>query len=93
MAKPSKSNLRFIKDPAMEPYYIQLDDYCYIAQKSTYSESGKEYQMTIGHYGSLNGCLEAMARDKAKLNNYDSLKEFVNQYESVYEQFKTLVKA
>jgi hypothetical protein len=85
--------LRFIKDPAMEPYYIQLDDYCYIAQKSTYSESGKEYQMTLGHYGSLNSCLEAMARDKAKLNNYDSLKEFVNQYESVYEQFKTLVKA
>jgi len=93
MAKPSKSNLRFIKDPAMSPYYIQLDDYCYIAQKSTYSESGKEYQMTIGHYGSLNGCLEAMARDKAKLHSYDSLKEFVNQYESVYEQFKTLVKA
>jgi hypothetical protein len=93
MAKPSKSNLRFIKDPAMSPYYIQLDDHCYIAQKSIYSESGKEYQMTIGHYGSLNGCLEAMARDKAKLNNYDSLKEFVNQYESVYEQFKTLVKA
>jgi hypothetical protein len=93
MAKPSKSNLRFIKDPAMEPYYIQLDDYCYIAQKSTYSESGKEYQMTLGHYGNLNSCLEAMARDKAKLNNYDSLKEFVNQYESVYEQFKTLVKA
>ena len=93
MAKPSKSNLRFIKDPAMSPYYIQLDDYCYIAQKSTYSESGKEYQMTLGHYSSLNSCLEAMARNKAKLNNYDSLKEFVNQYESVYEQFKTLVKA
>lgn len=93
MAKPSKSNLRFIKDPAMSPYYIQLDDHCYIAQKSIYSESGKEYQTTLGHYGSLNSCLEAMARDKAKLNNYDSLKEFVNQYESAYEQFKTLVKA
>jgi hypothetical protein len=93
MAKPSKSNLRFIKDPAMEPYYIQLDDHCYIAQKSTYSEAGKEYQMTLGHYGNLNSCLEAMARDEAKLQSYDSLKEFVNQYESVYEKFKNLVKA
>lgn len=93
MAKPSKSNLRFIKDPAMEPYYIQLDDYCYIAQKSTYSEAGKEYQMTLGHYGTLNGCLEAMARDGAKLQSYNSLKEFVNQYESIYEKFKNLVKA
>ena len=50
MAKPSKSNLRFIKDPALAPYYIQLDDHCYIAQKSSFSESGKEYQNTIGHY-------------------------------------------
>lgn len=93
MAKPSKSNLRFIKDPAMEPYYIQLDDYCYIAQKSTYSEAGKEYQMTLGHYGTLNGCLEAMARDGAKSQSYNSLKEFVDQYESIYEKFKNLVKA
>jgi len=46
MAKPSKSNLRFIKDPVLDPYYIQLDDYCYIAQKSTYSEGGNEYQST-----------------------------------------------
>jgi hypothetical protein len=53
MSKPSKSNLRFIKDPAIEPYYIQLDDYCYIAQKSTYSEAGHEYQNTIGHYTTL----------------------------------------
>ena len=40
MAKPSKSNLRFIKDPVLAPYYIQLDDHCYIAQKSTFSEAG-----------------------------------------------------
>jgi hypothetical protein len=93
MAKPSKSNLRFIKDPAMSPYYIQLDDYCYIAQKSTYSEAGKEYQMTLGHFGTLSGCLEAMARDEAKSQSYNSLKEFVNQYESIYEKFKNLVKA
>jgi hypothetical protein len=34
-----------------------------------------------------------MARDEAKSQSYDSLKEFVNQYESVYEKFKNLVKA
>ena len=93
MAKPSKSNLRFIKDPELNPYYIQLDDYCYIAQKSTYSEVGNEYQSTIGHYTTLGACLEAMARDGAKSQSYNSLKEFVNQYESIYEKFKNLVKA
>jgi hypothetical protein len=89
MAKPSKSNLRFIKDPAIEPYYIQLDDYCYIAQKSTYSEAGHEYQNTIGHYTTLGVCLEAIARDDARSNNYNSLREFVERFEAKSTELKT----
>jgi hypothetical protein len=92
MAKPSKSNLRFIKDPAIEPYYIQLDDYCYIAQKSTYSEAGHEYQNTIGHYTTLGVCLEAIARDDARSNNYNSLREFVERFEAKSTELKNIVK-
>ena len=92
MAKPSKSNLRFIKDPALTPYYIQLDDHCYIAQKSTYSESGKEYQNTIGHFNSLGNCLEAIARDDAKSANYDSLREFVKRFETKSEELKNIIR-
>ena len=93
MAKPSKSNLRFIKDPAMEPYYIQLDDYCYIAQKSTYSEAGHEYQNTLGHYSSLSGCIEAIARDDAKSRSYDSIREFVERFEVKAKELKNLLNA
>jgi len=93
MAKPSKSNLRFIKDPVLEPYYIQLDDYCYIAQKSTYSEAGNEYQTTLGHYGTLSGCLEAIARDDAKSENYNSLRAFVERFETKVAELKTLLNA
>ena len=93
MAKPSKSNLRFIKDPSMEPYYIQLDDYCYIAQKSTYSEAGNEYQTTLGHYSTLGACIEAIARDDAKSESYDSLKLFVERFEIKAAELKTLIKA
>ena len=92
MAKPSKSNLRFIKDPILAPYYIQLDDHCYIAQKSTFSESGKEYQNTIGHFGKLSTCLEAIARDGAKSQSYDSLKEFVERFEQKSEELKNLIR-
>jgi len=93
MAKPSKSNLRFIKDPVLTPYYIQLDDHCYIAQKSTYSESGKEYQNTLGHFGKLSSCIEAIARDDAKSRSYDSLKEFVERFETKSEELKNLLNA
>ena len=93
MAKPSKSNLRFIKDPVLNPYYIQLDDYCYIAQKSTYSEVGNEYQSTIGHYTTLGACIEAIARDDAKSESYDSLKLFVERFEIKSNELKKLIKA
>jgi hypothetical protein len=92
MAKPSKSNLRFIKDPKIEPYYIQLDDYCYIAQKSTYSEAGHEYQNTLGHYTTLGGCLEAIARDDAKSESYNSLREFVERFENKAKELKNIIK-
>ena len=93
MAKPSKSNLRFIKDPLLEPYYIQLDDYSYIAQKSTYSEAGHEYQNTLGHYSTLGACIEAIARDDAKSQSYESLKAFVERFEIKAAELKTLIKA
>ena len=93
MAKPPKSNLRFIKDPALEPYYIQLDDYCYIAQKATTSDGGNEYQNTIGHYTTLGGCIEAIARNSAKSDSYDSLREFVERFEIKARELKTLLKA
>jgi len=92
MAKPSKSNLRFIKDPQLDPYYIQLDEYCYIAQKSTFSEAGHEYQNTLGHYTTLGGCLESIARDDAKSTNYESLKHFVERFEAKTNELINLVK-
>jgi len=92
MAKPSKSNLRFIKDPILTPYYIQLDDHCYIAQKSTYSEAGHEYQNTIGHYSTLGPCLEAIARDGVKSKSYDTLKEFVERYEKKSQELINIIK-
>lgn len=91
MSKVSKSNLRFITDPALEPYYIQLDDHCFIAQKRTFSEKGNEYQNTVGHYNSLSNCLDAISRDSAKSRNYNSLKEFVDTFEQKSEELKNAI--
>lgn len=92
MAKATKTNLRFITDPVLEPYYIQLDDHCFIAQKRTFSETGNEYQNTIGHYGQLGNCLEAIARDSAKSKSYDSIREFVKTFEQKSEEIKNLIR-
>ena len=90
---PANQILRFIKDPVLTPYYIQLDDHCYIAQKSTYSEAGHEYQNTIGHYSALGPCLEAIARDGAKSEGYDTLREFVERFEAKSQELINIIKA
>ena len=44
MSKEKKTYTRYLKDPILEPYYIQLDDYGYVLHKGIIAEeSGKEY--------------------------------------------------
>ena len=91
--KESKQYTRYIKDPLIEPYYIQLDDYCYAVQKGiTAEESGKEYQQTLGYYKTLGAALEAMAKDEAMSISYDTIQEFINQYNKIVGRLTQVIK-
>lgn len=79
-----KSSIRVIKDPDLEPYFIQLDDYCYAAHKTIIAqESGKEYSQALGFYKNLDTCLKAIAKDQVMARSYDSLKEYINEYRNI----------
>lgn len=85
------TGIRFIKDPALEPYYIQLDDYCYAVQEIIIAqESGKEYQNTLGFYTSFSNCLKAIAKDKVKKQSYVSVKEFLEEYNRIINQLESV---
>ena len=91
--KESKQYTRYIKDPLIEPYYIQLDDYCYAVQKGIMAEeSGKEYQQTLGYYTSLSNALEAIARDEAMSVSYDTIQEFINTYNQIMNRLSKVIK-
>ncbi len=54
MSKEKKTYTRYLKDPVLEPYYLQLDDYGYVLHKSiTAGESGNDYSQVIGYYNNL----------------------------------------
>lgn len=90
--KESKQYTRYIKDPLLEPYYIQLDDYCYAVQKGiTAGESGKEYQQTIGYYATLSKALESIAKDEAKSQSYDSVQNFINNYNEITNRLSKII--
>lgn len=80
-----KEYTRFITDPSMEPYFISMDDNCMtvnikVTPDSRYSDSGKEYTKIVGHYNNLSGALKAIVKDKTNSKSYDSLKEYINEY-------------
>jgi hypothetical protein len=84
MSKEKKTYTRYLKDPILDPYFIQLDDHGYVLHKSiTAEDSGKEYSQVIGYYSNLAYALKALAKNEVMSINYNSLQEFISSYETV----------
>lgn len=87
------TGIRYIKDPALEPYFIQLDDYCYAVQEIIVAqESGKEYQNTLGFYSDFGSCLKAIAKSKVKKSSYESVKEFLEEYNKIIKRLESITE-
>jgi hypothetical protein len=83
-----KEYTRFITDPAMEPYFISVDDNCMtvnikVTPDARYTENGKDYVKIIGHYSTLGSSLKCVIREKTNSQSYDSIKEYIDTYESI----------
>ncbi len=90
-----ESNIKTINDPLIEPYSIQIDQYCYtvlerITPDIRYTSSGKEYIKPVGHYTNFNSCLEAIAKCKTNSKNYNSIKAFIKEYGIIKDEMKNL---
>lgn len=91
--KTIPEGIRYIKDPALEPYFIQLDDYCYAVHKMVVSqESGKEYQSTVGFYRDFDNALKAIAKNQVKSKSYESINSFLEEYNSVINRLESLTR-
>ena len=90
-----KEYTRTITDPVMEPYFISVDDNCMtvnikVMPDARYTDSGKEYVKVIGHYSNLATALKSIAKDKTNSQSYDSLQDYMQEYNSITEK---LIKA
>jgi hypothetical protein len=73
-----------ITDPAIEPYFISMDEYNYtLCMKYVSEKSKREYHTTVGYYPNLRGCLEKLVNIFAKEGTYTSLQEFIEKYDEV----------
>ena len=81
----------FIKDPVLEPYFIQIDDLNYSAYHTIIPDSGTPYDSCVGHFKQLSGALERIAEHKVRQRSYDSIKEYIDELKSIKNELKTIV--
>lgn len=79
--------MNFIKDPLLGEYCVQIDEYNYTAIRTITPESGIKYDHTIGHFSDLGLALKKIADNMMKDKSYDSLKEFITEYNQITNKF------
>ena len=89
--KEKNSSIYTITDALLEPYYIQYDQNCYTAIKKVKAgNSDRVRDHTLGYYSGLERCLDSIAEDSIKNQDYDSLKEFISAYKTRLQELKQI---
>jgi hypothetical protein len=97
MKEKELSNTIIIRDPFLEPFYIQKDTYCYtIMEDATpdqrYTDSTKKIQKTIGYYATLGNCLKRISGLKVNSKTaYNSITEYISEWKEVESKISKLV--
>ena len=91
MSKKS-TNVYRITDPGMEPYFIQYDPLSFtVFKKVTAEESGRERESMVGHYITVEACLNSIAQDAIKNQDYDSIASYVQAYKTQLQKLEKIV--
>jgi hypothetical protein len=83
--------MKFINDPALGDYFIQVDDLNYSAFIKIIPDSGIPYDSCVGHFPNLGKALEKIGEHKVRRQSYDTIKEYLVEYEKIKNELKNLI--
>jgi len=83
--------MKFIKDPALGQYFIQVDDLNYSAFKTIVPDSGIPYDSLVGHFSNLGRALEKIAEHMVRQKSYDTIREYIEELKIVKNELKNLI--
>ena len=81
----------FIKDPVLEPYFIQIDDLNYSAYHTIIPDSGTPYDSCVGHFSTLGRALERVAEHKVRQQSYDTIKGYITELNNIKNELKNIL--
>lgn len=86
--KKNDQNSGVITDPAMEPFFITMDDYNYTLMKRYNGDKG--HAATVGYFNSFTACVQAIASYQSRAGQFDSLNEYVTNYQSIVDKLNVV---
>lgn len=89
--------IQTITDPALEPYFITKDEYCFTVKENVAPNTdhfrtqgkGKSYEKSICYYPTFEAALEKISTLKlSQKENYSSIQDYIEDYNTISNQIK-----
>lgn len=92
-----RKSIQIIKDPLLEPYFITKDEYSFTVKEMVKSNSdhfrskgkSKVYEKTHYYFPKFYQALNKIAHLKSSDGNFNSLEEYINNYQQISNQIKS----
>ena len=96
MRKSNESNMVFIRDPQILPYFITKDQHCYTLNlfiSKDKDPTKKNYNKTIGHYSNFGDCLLKVSKELTnQKTNYESISEYLETFREIESRISKLLE-
>lgn len=86
------SNAKTIRDPLLEPFHIAMDSYCYTVVEKINTDNDTSYLKSIGFFSNFGSCLNKIAKLKVNDKSYSSIKDYINEYETILNNINKLIE-
>ncbi len=91
-----RKSIQVITDPLLEPFFITKDEYSFTVKQNVTSDVGhfrskgnaKTYEKSLYYFTHMDQALNKICELQASTDNFDSLKEYINNYKSISNQIK-----
>ena len=92
-----RKSIQTITDPLLEPYFITKDEYSYTVKEMVSSDAShfrskgksKTYEKSLYYYPKFDQAVNKIAELKTTKKDANSLKEFIENYQSISNQIKS----
>ena len=89
--------IQTITDPALEPYFITKDEYCFTVKENVAPNTnhfrtqgkGKSYEKSLFYFPTFEAALERISTLKlSQKENYTSINDYIEDYNIISNQIK-----